>query len=172
MHNKGIVEGFLQCGLEVDFCQHCIYGKQSRVRFPSGAIRENGILELMHGDVFGPVTVPSLGGSLYYVSFIGDFSRKTWIYFLRKKSKVFKKFKEFKSLVENQIDKKIKVLRTDNDGEFCGKEFDQFCKQFGITCETTTPYTPQQNGVYERMNIMLMDKARSMLSGAQLAQEF
>jgi hypothetical protein len=86
MQRKGMVEGFPECGLEVDFCEHCIYGKQSRVRFPSGATRENGILELVHSDVFGPVTVPSLGGSLYYVSFIDDFSRKTWIYFLRKKS--------------------------------------------------------------------------------------
>jgi hypothetical protein len=86
MHNKGMVEGFPECGLEVNFCEHFIYGKQSWVRFPSGATRENGILELVHSDVFGPVTVPSLGGSLYYVSFIDDFSRKTWIYFLRKKS--------------------------------------------------------------------------------------
>jgi hypothetical protein len=101
MHNKGMVKGFPECNLEVDFCEHCIYGKQNQVRFPSRATREKGILELVHSDVFGPVTVPSLGGSLYYVSFIDDFSRKTWIYFLRKKSKVFEKFKEFKSLVEN-----------------------------------------------------------------------
>jgi hypothetical protein len=86
MKRKGMVEGFPECGLEVDFCEHYIYGKQSRVRFPFGATRENGILELMHSDLFGPVIVPSLGGSLYYVSFIDDFSRKTWIYFLRKKS--------------------------------------------------------------------------------------
>jgi hypothetical protein len=111
MQRKGMVEGFPECGLEVDFCEHCIYGKQSRVRFPSGATRENGILELVHSDVFGPVTVPSLGGSLYYVSFIDDFSRKTWIYFLRKKSEVFERFKEFKALVENQTEKRIKVLR-------------------------------------------------------------
>jgi hypothetical protein len=91
------------------------------VRFPSRVTRENGILELVHCDVFGPITFPLLGGSLCYVSFIDDFSRKTWIYFLRKKLKVFKKFKEFKSLVENQTNNKIKVLRTDNGGEFCGK---------------------------------------------------
>jgi hypothetical protein len=66
------------------------------VRFPYGATREQGILELVHSDVFGPVSVPSLGG---YVSFIDNFSRKTWIYFLRKKIKVFEKFKYFKSLV-------------------------------------------------------------------------
>jgi hypothetical protein len=67
--------------------------------------------------VFGSVHVPSLGKSLYFVSFIDYFSRNTWIYFLRKKSEVFDKFKEFKALVENQIDKKIKVFRTENGVE-------------------------------------------------------
>jgi hypothetical protein len=74
--------------------------------------------------VFGLVPVPSLGKSVYYVSFTDDFSRNTWIYFLRKKSEVFDKFKDFKALVENQIEKKIKVLRTYNGGEFCGNEFE------------------------------------------------
>jgi hypothetical protein len=111
----------------------CLYGKQNRVRFPSGATRAEGILQLVHSDVFGPVSVPSLGKSMYYVSFIDDFSRKTWIYFLRKKSKVFDKFKEFKALVENQTEKQIKVLRTDNGGEFCENEFEEFCKKCGIT---------------------------------------
>jgi hypothetical protein len=122
--------------------------------------------------VFGPVPVPSLGKYVYYVSFIDDFSRNTWIYFLRKKSEVFDKFKEFKALVENQTEKKIKVLRTDNGGEFCGNEFKEFCKKCGIARQKTTPYTPQQNGVAERMNRTLMEKARSMLSGAGLGQEF
>ena len=85
MHKKGMVKYFPECNLEVDFFQHCIYGKQSQKRFPSGAIRENGILEMVHSVVFDPVTVPSLDGSLYYVSFIDVFSRKTWIYFRRKK---------------------------------------------------------------------------------------
>jgi hypothetical protein len=85
MHNKGMVEDFPACNLEVDFYEHCIYGKQNRVRFPYGETRENRILELVHGDMFGPVTGTSLGGSLYYVSFIDYYSRKTWIYFLRKK---------------------------------------------------------------------------------------
>ena len=100
--------------------------------FPFGAKRANKILELVHSDVFGPVSVPSLGKSVYYVSFIDDFSRNTWIYFLRRKSKVFDKFKEFKALVENQTEKKIKVLRTDNGGEFCKKEFEEFCKKCSI----------------------------------------
>ena len=69
--------------------------------FPSSAKRVKRILELVHSDVFGPVKVPSLGNSMYYVSFIDDFSRNTWIYFLKKKSEVFDKFKEFKALMEN-----------------------------------------------------------------------
>jgi transposase InsO family protein len=64
------------------------------------------------------------------------------------------------------------VLRIENGGELCRKEFEQFCKQCGIAHQNTTPYNPQQNGVVERMNITLMDKERSMLSGARLTQEF
>ena len=85
--------------------------------FPSGCKRTKHILELVHSDVFGLVKVPSLGKSVYYVSFMDDFSRNTWIYFLKNKSEVFDRFKEFKAIVENQIEKKIKVLRTNNDGE-------------------------------------------------------
>ena len=118
--------------------------------------------------MFGPVKVPSLGKSMYYVSFIDDFSRNTWIYFLKKKSEAFDRFKEFKALVENQTKKKIKVLRTDNGGEFCSKEFEEFSSKCGITRQKTTPYTPQQNRVVERMNKTLMERVRSMLSGAGL----
>jgi hypothetical protein len=118
LHGKGMVEGMSNCSLDFDFREHCLYGKQNRVRFPSGATRVEGILQLVHSDVFGPVSVPSLGKSMYYVSFIDDFSRKTWIYFLRKKSEVFDRFKEFKALVENQTEKRIKVLRTDNGRDF------------------------------------------------------
>jgi transposase InsO family protein len=69
-------------------------------------------------------------------------------------------------------EKRIKVLRMDNGGEFYGNEFEEFCKKCGIERNNTTPYTPQQNGVVERMNMMLMEKSRSMLSGARLGQEF
>ena len=98
---------------------------------------------LVHSDVFGLVSVPSLGKYVYYVSFIDDFSRNTWIYFLRNKSEVFDRLKQFKELVENQTKKIIKVLRMDNGGELCGNEFEEFCKKSGIARQKTTPYTPQ-----------------------------
>ena len=88
------------CTLDFDLCGHCIYGKQNQVIFVSGSTRAKGILELVHNDVFGLVHVPSLHRYMYYVSFIDYFSRNTWIYFLRKKSEVFAKFKEFKALIE------------------------------------------------------------------------
>ena len=113
-----------------------------------------------------------MGNSMYYVSFIDDFSRNTWIYFLKKKSEVFDRFKEFKALVESQTKKKINVLRIDNNGVFYSKEIKEFCKKCGIAWQKTTPYTPHQNGVAERMNKTLMERARSMLSGARLGQEF
>ena len=69
-----------KCSLDFDFCEHCVYQKQNQVRFPYVAMRAEGILHLVHSDVFGPVSVPSLGKSMYYVSFIYEFSRKTWIF--------------------------------------------------------------------------------------------
>ena len=101
LHGKGMVEGMSSSSLDFDFCENCVYGKHNQVSFPSSGKRAKQILELVHSDVFGPVKVPSLGNSVYYVSFIGDFSRNTWIYFLKKKSEVFDGFKEFKALVEN-----------------------------------------------------------------------
>ena len=96
--------------MDFNFCEHCVYGMQNRIRFPSGATRAEGSLQLVHNDVFGPMSVPSLGKHVYYVSFIYEFLRNTWIYFLRNKYEFFDMFKEFKALVENQTKKIIKVL--------------------------------------------------------------
>ena len=74
--------------------------------------------------------------------------------------------------MENQTEKKIKMLRSDNDEEFCSKEFEELYKKCGIARHNTTPYTPEQNGVAKRMNKTFMERAISMLSGARLGQEF
>jgi hypothetical protein len=79
---------------------------------------------------------------VYYVSFINDFLRNTWIYFLMKELKPLIGL-EFKALVENQTKKRIKVLRKDNGGESFGNEFEEFCKKCSIERKKTTPYTPQ-----------------------------
>ena len=80
---------------------------------------------------------------MYYVSFIDDFSRKTCIYFLKGKNEVFSKFKEYKSLVDNQTDGNIKTLWSDNGGELTSKELKELCREYGIKRELITPYNPQ-----------------------------
>ena len=94
LQGRGMVEGMSNCNSYFDFCEHCLYGKHNRVKFSSGATRSKEILELIHSDLFGPIHVPSLGGYLYYVSFIDYFFRNTWLYFFKKKLEVLKKFKE------------------------------------------------------------------------------
>jgi hypothetical protein len=78
----------------------------------------------VHVDVWGPDHVSYLGGSHYYVTFIDDANRKTWVYFIRQKYDVFDTFKKWKSLVENETGKRLKCLRLDNGGEYCNNEFD------------------------------------------------
>jgi hypothetical protein len=107
LHGKGMVEGMSNFYLNFDFYEHCLYGKHNHVRFSSSATREKGIFQLVHNDVFGLVSVPSLEKIVYYVSFIDEFLRNTWIYFIGKKFEVFDKFKEFKALVENYTKKRI-----------------------------------------------------------------
>ena len=89
--------------------QGCVKGKNTKNTFPSSEIKDKSILEIIHSDVCGPMSSNSLSGYAYYVSFIDDFSRKTWVYFMKNKDEVFSKFKEFKALIKNHTEKKIKT---------------------------------------------------------------
>ena len=86
----------------------CVKGKNTKKTFPSSESREIGILEIIHSNVCGLMSSNSLSEYVYYVSFIDDYSRKTWIYFMKNKDEFFSKFKEFKSLIENHTEKKIR----------------------------------------------------------------
>jgi transposase InsO family protein len=130
--------------------------------------KAKGVLELIHSDVCGPMPSTSINGYVYYVSFIDDYSRKTWVYFLKSKDEVFGKFKEFKALIENLSERNIKILRSDNGGEYTSKEFVNFCKDAEIKRELTTPYNPQQNGVAERKNKTIMEAMKTMIHDQDL----
>ena len=88
-------------------CKGCALGKNVRKPFSNSSKRSKGILDLIHYDLCGPMTTPSLGGFLYYVIFIDDFSCKTWIYFMEAKSETFAKFQEFKTFIENKRDRTL-----------------------------------------------------------------
>lgn len=106
------------------------------------------------------------------LTIIDDYSRKVWPYFLKHKWQAFSAFKEWKIMIERQTEKKVKILRTDNGMEFCSKQFENYCKSEGIVRHHTVPYTPQQNGVAERMNRTIISRARCMLSNAGLHRRF
>jgi hypothetical protein len=159
--------------VNIDFCENCIFGKQKRVSFKTGGrTLRNEKLELVHTDVWGPAAVSSIGGKSYFVTFIDDHSRKVWVYFLKQKSEVYEVFKKWKAMVENETGLKIKKLRSDNGGEYEDTGFKRFCFENGIRLERTVPGTPQQNGVAERMNRTLTERARSMRIQSGLPKQF
>jgi transposase InsO family protein len=131
--------------------------------FPKSESKAEGVLELIHSDACGPMPSTSLSGYVYFVSFIDDYSCKTWVYFLKSKDEVFGRFKELKDLTENLSERKIKILRTNNGGEYTLNEFVSFCRDVGIKRELTTPYNPQQNDVAERKNKTIMEAVKTMI---------
>jgi transposase InsO family protein len=149
-------------------CNRCAQGKNIKNPFPKRDSKTKGVLELIHSYVCGPMPSSSISGYVYYVSFIDDYSRKTWIYFLKTKDEVFSKFKEFKALIKNLSERKIKILRSDNGGEYTSKEFVNFCKDVGIKRELTTPYNPQQNDVAEWKNRTILEAVKTMIHDQDL----
>lgn len=108
-------------------------------------------------------------GTRYLLMFTDDYSRKTFSYLIKSKKEVLNKFIEFKTLVENQTNLKIKKIRADSGLEYCNHLFENFLKKYGIIHETTVPYTPEQNSVSERLNL---EKTRSILQDSGLSKKF
>jgi transposase InsO family protein len=159
--------------VDLDICESCVLGKQKKLSFLKvGRTLRPRKLELVHTDLWGPSPVASLGGSRYYVTFIDDFSRKVWVYFLKNKSDVFETFKKWKAMVETESGLKLKCLRSDNGGEYIDGGFKEYCAVNGIRMEKTVPGTPQQNDTAERMNKTINERARSMRLHSGLPQTF
>ncbi|KAG7538693.1 Zinc finger CCHC-type superfamily [Arabidopsis suecica] len=164
MMQKELVQGIPQVSFEKEICGSCLLGKQTRQAFPKATLfRATEILELVHGDLCGPITPSTTAGNRYIFVLIDDHSRYMWTVLLKEKSEAFEKFKRFKSLVEKESGMSIKTFRTDRGGEFMSQDFKDFCQESGIKRHLTAPYTPQQNGVVERRNRTLMEMTRSIM---------
>lgn len=153
-------------------CVTCLEGKQTRKPFNTKGTRATEILELVHSDLCGPMETNSFGGARYFYTFIDDLTRMVFVYFLKTKDLAEEVFKNFKAYVENQSNKRIKTLRSDNGGEYISKSFENYLKNCGIHHQTSMPYTPQQNGVAERMNRTLQERGRCMMFNAGLTKDF
>lgn len=153
-------------------CMSCIQGKLARAPFGRSESKTLGLFELVHTDVCGPFDVATMTGHRYFVTFIDDMSRFCFIYLIKLKSEVFGKFKEFSAMISNVHGERVKILRSDNGGEYNSLEFKEYMRIKGIQHQTTVAYTPQQNGVAERMNRTILDAVRSMLVGAGLNRQY
>ncbi|WVY90570.1 hypothetical protein V8G54_036084 [Vigna mungo] len=160
-----------------DVCIDCIKGKQTKHISKNPATRSSQLLELIHTDICGPFDTKSWNGEKYFISFIDDFSRYCYIYLLHEKSQSVNALEVFINEVERQLDRKVKVVRSDRGGEYYGKTdesgqcpgpFAKYLESRGICAQYTMPGTPQQNGVAERRNRTLMDMVRSMLSHSNI----
>jgi transposase InsO family protein len=103
---------------------------------------------------------------------IDDYSRLTWVSFLKEKDEAFEKFKIFKALTKTQTSKRLKVVISYWGGDFMSRDFKEFYDEHGIKREYTIPRTPQQNGVVERKNITVQEMVRSMINEKNIGQTY
>ncbi|GAU51028.1 hypothetical protein TSUD_291040 [Trifolium subterraneum] len=173
LHQKNMVRDIPKIEDSKLVCEDFLIGKQHRDSIPkSSNWKSTKRLELIHSDLCGPISPASNSDNKYVLTFIDDFSRKTWVYFLKNKSSVFDCFKKFKCMVEKESSEVICCLRTDRGGEFNSDEFREFCEEHGIKRQLTAAYTPQQNGIAERKNRTIMDMVKSMLAAKDIPKEF
>lgn len=175
MINREMVDGIDKVSVNTDerFCEPCVMGKHTRLPFSKrGVIRTKRILELIHTDVCGPMSKPAHDGTEYFVTFTDDFSRASVIYCMKNRFELLEKFKDYVAMAEAQHGCKISKLRADNGGEYISHVFKDYCKSKGIQISYTAPRNAEMNGVAERLNRNLQEKALSMLSAGGLDRSF
>jgi transposase InsO family protein len=149
-------------------CEVCELAKSHRASFPSSMNKSLTPFMLIHSDVWGPSKVDSLGGSRWFVTFIDDCTRMTWVCLMKTKGEVNMLFQNFHKMISTQYNAQVKVLRSDNGGEYLSHELQQYLRTKGILHQTTCPNTPQQNGVAERKNRHLLEVIRALLIEAHM----
>ncbi|WZY86902.1 hypothetical protein YC2023_033288 [Brassica napus] len=152
-------------------CEACILGKHCRTVFQKSTTVYDNCFDLIHSDVW---TAPCLSRDSYkyFVTFIDEKSKYTWLTLIQTKDRVLDAFRNFQTYVTNHYHAKIKILRSDNGGEYTSHAFKQHLSQHGILHQTSCPYTPQQNGVAERKNRHLMEVARSLMFQSNVPKRF
>jgi len=154
-------------------CDGCLLGKQHMKPFPQASkFRARKGLELVHTDLCGHITPKTPGGCSYFLLVVDDYSRYMWVELLKTKDQALDHFKKVIRRAEVESELKLKALRTDRGGEFTSQLFTVFCNEQGIKHYTTTPYTPQQNGVVERRNQTVVEMARCMLKTMSVPAKF
>ena len=156
-------------------CPGCAAGKHKRRAFKSSSpeSRATEPLERIHADLMGPMDTAAVSGKWRYSLVItDDYSRHAWTCHLTSKDQTAAKFKSWVPMIQKKLGRRIGYFRSDRGGEFMSAEFSTILEEYGITRETSAPYTPQQNGLAERMNQTLVGGARAMLQHSGLSRGF
>ncbi|GJS98072.1 putative ribonuclease H-like domain-containing protein [Tanacetum coccineum] len=154
-------------------CVACQKGKQHKASCKAKIVSSiSQPLQLLHMDLFGPTSVRSINHKTYCLVITDDFSRFSWVFFLRTKDETSGILKDFIRQIENQLNQKVKTIRCDNGTEFKNRDIIEFCGSKGIKREYSNARTPQQNGVAERKNRTLIKAARTMLADSFLPNTF
>ncbi|GJX62214.1 retrovirus-related pol polyprotein from transposon TNT 1-94 [Tanacetum coccineum] len=131
-----------------------------------------GRLNLLHMDLCGPMRVASINGKKYILVIVDDYSRYTWTLFLRSKDETPEVLKDFLTMIQRNLQAQVITVRTDRGTKFLNKTLHAYFKEEGIEHQTSTPRTPEQNGVVERRNRTLVEAARTMLLASKLPLSF
>ena len=153
-------------------CEICHLSKSTRLAFPISKSRATLPFEIVHSDVWGPASLESFDGYKFYVTFIDDFTRITFVYLLKFKHEVFKCFEDFHKLVTNHFSSKICILRSDNGTEYTSNIMTKYLSDQGIMHQTSCVGTPQQNGIAERKNRDLLEKTRALMLQTNVPKRF
>ncbi|EJD32559.1 rve-domain-containing protein, partial [Auricularia subglabra TFB-10046 SS5] len=154
---------------EHTFCEACVQAKQHTAPFPKASETEiKDIGDLTVSDVWGPAPTRSINGDRYLFTFTDGKTRHTVAYFGKTKDEALNHFKSYKILVKTQTGRDLKSLRSDGGGEYVNGSFRTFLNEHGIRHETTAPYSPSQNGISERLNRTIVERARAMLFAHEL----
>ncbi|WVZ83459.1 hypothetical protein U9M48_030605 [Paspalum notatum var. saurae] len=168
-----MVRGLPQLDHPDQLCEVCLAGKQRRGAFPKEAkYRAKERLDLVHGDLCGPVSPATHGGRRYFLLLVDDVSRYMWLVLLTRKDEAADTIKKFQAGVEVETGRKLRALRTDRGGEFTAVTFGEYCTEKGVHRQLTAPYSPQQNGVVERRNQTVMAMARCLLKARKVPGTF
>jgi transposase InsO family protein len=155
------------------FCDTCVLAKHHRGAFPKQSkYRTDKALELVHGDLCGPVKPATPGGRRYFLLLVYDATRYMWVVLMTAKSEASSAIKRIQAAVEKECGRKLQVLRTDNGGEFTAAEFAAYCADEGVTRHFSAPYTPQQNEVVKRRNQTVVAMVRALLKQRRMPVEF
>jgi len=153
-------------------CKDCGISKMKRYPHNGTTPKASKLLETIHSDIIGPIKPVFIDGMKYILTFIDEFSRKSWIFPLKEKAEAINNILFFLKYINNQYENKIKFFKSDNGREYNNSKIKKYCRKNGIKKIYSPPYNPEDNGITERFNQTLINSTKTLLFWAKLSLDF